>query len=1062
MKLITALVCLSAFLFAQPETATLRGTVTDTAGLPVPGIIVRVTGTGPVEREAKTGTAGTYSLPFLSPGTYQLVVERLGYQVFVGDEITLAPGEVRRVDPTVETGPPQDAAPVSLAKPAPPQHGTLRTAIASSGPAHDAPAVDKLPSPARLAVQAPGVQGNGTGLTISGLSQRERQTWMADGVADDATGAYQVNPLFFESLSVISANPGPETYRAGGVDIVSKHGSNEFHGLLYYKGISSAADGKPYFQTTRQRYAQHEFFGEAGGAIFKNSTFFYGGWMHQSNRYTQQLFASVPTAQMRTGDFSQYLNAATAPGGRVTILRDPRTGQPFANNTIIGNRISAVSNNILGNYLPQPNVGDANTFVDNYTWDHRFGEGPVRSDWPMLRLDQKTPAGGNLYVRFMDAATSTVAPGTAGNILSSTQASHYKSYAVAHAQGLPGGVVNQLRAGYTVLHARQGLEVGDVTPLRGDQVLGTTGLQGSNLYGYSVAGFPAVSITGLADLSMRYPGARDNNLAARNEVWTADDSISWWHGRHSFRLGGQFASYRWFDGSVPQEAYGSFTFTGQFTGIPFGDFLLGLPATSSRLLNPKVDSMLRQRQGGLYAADSIRVTPRLTVDLGLRWDYFGSPRNDDGFMYNWDPATGAVIVAPGTLTSVSPLFPKGITVRTGQVVPDARLTNLRPRVSAAYRVSDRIVVRGGYGEFTDSGLFGAGGRVNDSNGPYRISETYFNSIVSGTAQLTFPKPFPTTASYSGSPNVTAIPLESREGVIRQYNATVERAAASYAVRLSYIGSRGTGLNYRVDINKPRASMTVFTTARLPFPLLGSAYETRTDGEWRYDSAQAEMRKRAGAVTFDASFNWANNRSNYANTYDPYTVTEHWSNDAATRRMYFRAGAEWLLPFDAKSRLLGNWTLRAMGVAGSGQYYSPLFTGADPANASRGFVTALADCVSDPDSGAGTISQWFNPAAFAVPSATAGRYGTCALNSLKGYPIHVVHASLAKRLRLSELFTATLTVQVSNLANTAHFAFPNANITTPGAGQFTAASQVGSLSPERQGPRQVDFKFRVEW
>jgi hypothetical protein len=96
----------------------------------------------------------------------------------------------------------------------------------------------------------------------------------------------------------------------------------------------------------------------------------------------------------------------------------------------------------------------------------------------------------------------------------------------------------------------------------------------------------------------------------------------------------------------------------------------------------------------------------------------GQTRN---YMYNWDPATGRVIVAAGTLTGVSPLFPKGIAIAAGQVVPEARTTNLRPRVSAAYRLSDKLALRGGYGEFTDGGSFGAGGRVNDPNGPYRVA-----------------------------------------------------------------------------------------------------------------------------------------------------------------------------------------------------------------------------------------------------------------------------------------------------------------------------------------------------
>ena len=293
------------------------------------------------------------------------------------------------------------------------------------------------------------------------------------------------------------------------------------------------------------------------------------------------------------------------------------------------------------------------------------------------------------------------------------------------------------------------------------------------------------------------------------------------------------------------------------------------------------------------------------------------------------------------------------------------------------------------------------------------------------------------------------------------------------MRVSYIGSRGTGINYTLDINKPRASSTPFAASRLPYPQFGSAFVTRTDGEWRYDSAQLEAQRRFGGVTFNAGFTLANNRSNYLNTFDPYNVTSQWTRDAADRRRYFSGSAVWELPAGKGKRLfgnagrwgnfaVGNWTLHALTVFASGQYYSPLFTGPDPANASPAFVTALPDCVGDPDNGAKTSSRWFNPSAFAVPPANVGRYGSCGMNILEGHPIHVGHLSLAKRIPLSETFTAVFTVQVSNVTNSPHFGIPNNNISTPGAGAFQSSSVIPDYSPERQGSRQLDLKLRIQW
>jgi hypothetical protein len=280
------------------------------------------------------------------------------------------------------------------------------------------------------------------------------------------------------------------------------------------------------------------------------------------------------------------------------------------------------------------------------------------------------------------------------------------------------------------------------------------------------------------------------------------------------------------------------------------------------------------------------------------------------------------------------------------------------------------------------------------------------------------------------------------------------------------------MNYSVDINKPRASTTPFTNARKPYPIWASAYEYRTDGKWKYDSAVVSAQRSIGPVAFHSSFTWGKNSSNYANTTDPYNLTSTWTKDAADRQRYFTAGAILPLPFgkghlllnDAKgmvNRVVSDWSIQAITTFASGQYYSPLFTGADPANASQGFVTQLPDCVGDPNAGARTTSQWFNPSAFAVPPATAGRYGNCAMNSLEGFPIHILHSSVVKQLSITESVKLVFTAQISNVTNTPHFTIPNNIITNPNPGQFAAAS-LATSAPERLGSRTIDLKLRLVW
>src|SRR5260370_41685965 len=152
-------------------------------------------------------------------------------------------------------------------------------------------------------------------------------------------------------------------------------------------------------------------------------------------------------------------------------------------------------------------------------------------------------------------------------------------------------------------------------------------------------------------------------------------------------------------------------------------------------------------------------------------------------MSTWDPTTGGVIVAPEPITAVSAFFPKAATVVLGDVVPKAKTTNFRPRVAAAYRLTGNLVLRGGYGEFTENEGYGVAGRLSTNN-PYSLTETYPNSITAGVAALSFPKPFPTSPSSSLLPgqNITPLPTKTDEGVIRQVNGTLETAIHRVVLR----------------------------------------------------------------------------------------------------------------------------------------------------------------------------------------------------------------------------------------------------------------------------------------
>jgi hypothetical protein len=422
-------------------------------------------------------------------------------------------------------------------------------------------------------------------------------------------------------------------------------------------------------------------------------------------------------------------------------------------------------------------------------------------------------------------------------------------------------------------------------------------------------------------------------------------------------------------------------------------------------------------------------------------------------MWNWDPTTGNVIVAPGTKSKISPLYPSNITIVEGQVIPSPKLSNIRPRISAAYRLGDNMVVRGGYAEFTESWGYLNSGRVNGA-GPYQLTESYNNQVVNGAPLFSFPNPYPTSLSAAtvAGQSVTEFPMKTDEGVLRQYNLTLERQVGNLGFRLSLLGMQGAGQNYTLNIDKPQASTTKFATSRNPYPQFSSANVIRNDGSWHRDALQFAVTKRMGAFTFDSNVTWANNISNYYNLQDPYHPL-NWGTDGNERRTQWATNATWAVPV-GKGRqhlanapgivnaIIGDWGVQAVTEFASGQHYNPSFSGSDPSgtNTSGG----MPDCVGNPWSGTQTLNQWYSLAAFAVPQT--GHFGNCGWNVLKGYPIHVGHMSLAKSFSITERLKTTFTAQISNSA--ANF------------GMFT--SIIANYNPEKQGYRQIDFKLRLNW
>ena len=723
----------------------------------------------------------------------------------------------------------------------------------------------------------------------------------------------------------------------------------------------------------------------------------------------------------------------------------------------------------MNNYYVAPTNA---ALSNNYVWFFPYNSDLYKGDWPFFRIDHKLTQNNNLYFRFMRRITPYITPAVTPT-LTNTSARNQGQMAASDTWVVKPTLVNSLTFGYQTDLQHAGEEEKGFKPLTGDAVIAKLGLQGVNSGNFSSEGFPAMTVSGLSTLSMNSGGA-NNSISNNSGIYTLNDSATWSHGKHVVKFGANLMHLFFLvNATVSNTVYGSYTFNGSITGVAFADFLLGhtLPVEPPRepagqpLFHAGCSGAVYQRQlqgnGQIDAGVRAALGYYYRSDVQRRPDVQFRSRRQSGHRQ-----PERTVGDQPACTRPTSRLPPAIRCRR----PD--MHNFRPRVSFAYRLNDKTVIRGGYGEFSES--FGYNSWLNNG-GPYQITQTYTNTITNGVPLLTFPNAFPSSLSLAAIPNqsITAYPLHQDFGAIRQFNFTLEREFHGLGLRASYIGTRGSGLNYSLNVDKPPASTTPFTSAAYPIQPFTGVTEYRQDGQLRYNSAQFEISRRMGQVTFDASWTWSNTMFNYGILENPYALGR-WERDPYARRQYIPISATWVIPF-GKGRqhlasapgivdaVVGGWNLQTIGTLASGTYFSPSFTGTNPANTNTS--GGLPDCLADGNlpNGTRTWNRWFDPSAFAIPQP--GHYGNCGGNTLVGPGIYVMHASLSKDFHITERLKATLTGQFSNLFNHPSLGSgtpptPNTAINQPNPGQFT--SEVPYFNPERQGARQVGLKLRLAW
>ena len=1046
----------SVFSFGQEGLSTLRGTATDASGAVVPGATVtaRQVLTNVVARTVTTDAQGNYEMPALKSGTYQVTATLTGFKTSVVDDVLLQSNQVKRVDITLEVGEVATQITVSAASAA---IQTEEGKIASDFKAAEQYA--SLPIPGNLfsgtyAVLAvlPDVQREpGDWGTPRFAGQGGAQVHMGqDGVKEETMNSQTVNMESVAELKAVVVNNTADYSRVGYFDTITKSGTNDFHFEGSYYHRNSALGARNFFEGEKAQIIYHTFNIAASGPIIKNKTFFYALW--NGERVPGHTFHlnNVPTNAMRKGDFSA-----------IGTIIDPTTGQPFPGNTIPDSRITSVAKVVQDTLLPAPNRGDANVPVNNFDWMWNYPNDQFYADVFSVRIDHRLSDKNSLYGRIQTYRPKYVLssnyPATGW-----TRLRHSYSWAVTDSHVFSPNLVNSFTFGGNWDGMNDNEMVDGYQPASGADLVQKMGLQGVNKAGISSpGGSPEFYISGYDGIYINpggyYRSARNFNVA---------DSVTWAKGRHVLKLGGELRTYSNYNEMVSNENYGVFDFNGRFTGDAYADFLLGLPNSSTRL-DPLVNRTMTSKELGLFITDTFKVTQKLTLDLGLRWDRFSSTTYDDGLMVNWDPTTGNVIVPQDAMGNISPLYPANINVVAGEVVPDPDSTNFVPRIGVAYRLDDKTVIRGGYGIFNE--FLGSLSRVN-GGGPFEIAETYTNSVTDGVPFFQMPNPFPTSLVTAEIPSqgITAYPMKTKNGQIHQFNVSVERQIGDIGVRLSYIGSRNRNMNYSIGTNIPEPSLIPFSDDRRPYPQFVDTGEYRTNGAQNYNSMSLAANRRVGWVTFDAHWTWAHGMDNTLNTQNPY-ASLYWNRDfLASHRVAINSMFQ--LPFGrgkrygqnispAADQIIGGWNITWVAYFQTGQYFSPSFSDADPSNTNSwgGYPDRVCDG-NRPADQRSVDSLWFDTSCFVNPPA--GRFGNSGANVLEGPGMQTHNVTIGKNFKITERFQFDFMTLIGNIFNHPNFLAPSSDISTADAGIISSAQ--GDYSPERAGQRIIEIRLRLRF
>jgi hypothetical protein len=1075
---------------AQVASAELSGNVLDATGAAIPNATVTALNVATsISRSTVSEKSGDYVITALPPGDYTLTVEAPGFRKLEQTGVSLQINQQARVDLTLQVG--QAAETVSVTG-----HPPLLEAESSSvGTVVNQQLVNQLPLNGRnfvqLATLSPGVNGVGesaSGTIMGGTRPDDRRpgseifsngnregdnNFLFDGVDNNErlTLSITLRPAveavreFKIQTNLYSADIGRNSGAV--VDVITKSGTNQLHGSVFEFIRNSDADARTYFNkagTSFPSFRFNQYGGSLGGPIVipkvyngKDKTFFFVDY--EGFRSGSQIFelGNIPTLRERTGDFGELLPGTLIYDPLTTVPNPAKPGNflrtPFPNNVIPADRFDPIAYKMINAYPTPTSSGRFNNYsmprIQTQDWD----QGDVR-------IDEQITAKDSIFARWSIQNTTTISPSTypqstipgisqpvslsdeasfAGTSFQPTQ-----HVATSYVRVFTPSLVNDFRVGFN----RYRLDYVPIDFAPGAGLGNELGVPNSNVTPreQNLPIFSPATYLGVGQ-------TRSLPLYRRENTFEELDNLTWTKGLHTFKIGADFRR-RQLTIYQTNEGNGRFNFSAAFTdsrnpagvgGDSAASFILGYPTLDAHDYNYQFPG-IRMNEFGMYFADDFRVTKNLTLNYGMRWDYFSPPDEVFNRWSNFD-----IITARYNVAGVD-----GVNQNAGVL---KFWPNFGPRFGFAYQMFPHTVVRGGFGLFYNASGSESGNMRLARNLPFGLTlQTSPGDVTVGpTVSEGFPPlqpiiipPTPNGVGYSVAPNF-------RPSYAEQFNTVVEQEIPSLQMVLKFagVGNLARHLQDEWNANQPIPGSTATQSRR---PLYSLATEQSdvdyylSDGFGNYLAFQFTADKRLSrGLTALLGYTYSHAIDDVPlefgggdagpNPQDPRFPHEV-SNSIIDQRQRLTLSYLWAFPFGKgqpflnnggiADLLLGGWQTNGLLFRQSGLWFSPVLetSTTNTGTSSRPNLIPGAKVVYPK-----TIATWFLPTAYATPAPYT--YGDAGRNTLLGPGRTNFDTSLFKTFPIRERLFVEFRVEAFNVFNHPQFGYPNQTVGSPQVGEITS-------------------------